>query len=452
MTSTHKSRRIWFCQTEYVAQHPESLQKLKDAVGLTTIMPESPVCHTSGFSASAELAQRGPFEDWRQRLDAWPSGAEGVYPPVAGIISGFDDAPLQRVIEACKSTGIEVWGHIGLWSYGGEVYPEFALRDLEGRLLDRRYQEWGIGLCPSRKAINEWTRDCLVEAVQRYAIDGFDVDHARYPAPANVHSLMACGCASCQDEAARLGYDFAAMRRSVLALRQRLAQLTLADVQALAAGRPSLMDFLGLLAQDGAVLDWVQFRAHILAERMGEFRAAVQGAGGHDKVFGSDVFPASTGLLGGHWYGKWEEETDFLTGGSSHGGVVGWATGVTNLAREWTAALCRHAQGLDEREVLALVWRMFGVEDLDLPDTAAGVAEGPLPIAALYEREVARLKAQTSGTVPLYPPLSAGASPELVRALGEAVAGHGCDGCLFTVNAEDAGQVRVLGEALVGVG
>ena len=67
MTSTHKSRRIWFCHTEYVAQHPESLQKLKDAVGLTTIMPESPVCHTSGFSASAELAKRGPFEDWRQR-------------------------------------------------------------------------------------------------------------------------------------------------------------------------------------------------------------------------------------------------------------------------------------------------------------------------------------------------------------------------------------------------
>ena len=210
------------------------------------------------------------------------------------------------------------------------------------------------------------------------------------------------------------------MRRGVLALRQRLAQLTLAEVRALAAGRPSLMDFLGLLAQDGAVLDWVQFRAHILAERMGEFRAAVQEAGGRDKVFGSDVFPASTGLLGGHWYGKWEQATDFLTGGSSHGGVVGWATGVTNLAREWTAALCRHAQGLDESEVLALVWRMFGVEDLDLPETAAGVAEGPLPIAALYEREVARLKAQTSGAVPLYPPISAGAAPELVRALGEA--------------------------------
>ena len=451
MRPTHRSRRIWFCQTEYVAAHPGSLKRLQDAVGLTTIMPESPVCHTSGFSVSEELARRGPFEDWRRRLEAWPRGAEGVYPPVAGIVSGFDDRPLLRVIEACRDAGIEVWGHIGLWSYGGEVYPEYALQDLEGRPLDRRYQRWGIGLCPSRREINEWTRDCLVEAVQRYAVDGFDVDHARYPAPANVHSLMACGCGSCQDEAARLGYDFAAMRRAVLSLRLRLKELTAADVRALATARPGPMDFLGLLSQDGAVLDWVRFRAHVLAERMGEFRAAVQDAGGRGKLFGSDVFPASTGMLGGHWYGRWEEATDFLTGGSSHGGVVGWATGVTNLAREWTSALCRHARGLDEREVLALVWRIFGLEDLDLPTTGAELAEGALPIAALYEREVARLKAQSSGTVPLYPPISAGAAPELVRALAAAVAEHRCDGCLFTVNAEDEDQVRVLGEALSDV-
>ena len=80
---------------------------------------------------------------------------------------------------------------------------------------------------------------------------------------------MACGCANCQDEAVRLGYDFAAMRRGVRTLRQRLGQLTAADVRALAAGRPGLMDFLGLLAQDGTVLNWVQFRAHILAEAHG---------------------------------------------------------------------------------------------------------------------------------------------------------------------------------------
>ena len=119
------------------------------------------------------------------------------------------------------------------------------------------------------KEVNEWTRDCLVEAIRRYNYrTALTWDHARYPAPANVHSLMACGCASCEEDAGRLGYDFAAMRRGVLALRQRLERLTPAEVRALAAGRPGLMDFLGLLgsrwsrARLGAVPRPYTGRAH----------------------------------------------------------------------------------------------------------------------------------------------------------------------------------------------
>ena len=58
-----RKRIIWFCNTEYVAEHPESLVWLRDEIGLTTIMPESPICHTSGFAATPEVAARGPFED-----------------------------------------------------------------------------------------------------------------------------------------------------------------------------------------------------------------------------------------------------------------------------------------------------------------------------------------------------------------------------------------------------
>ena len=63
----HSRRFIWFCETEYVAAHPDALKKLRDEIGLTTIMPESYICHTSGFRASEEIVRRGPFEDWRQR-------------------------------------------------------------------------------------------------------------------------------------------------------------------------------------------------------------------------------------------------------------------------------------------------------------------------------------------------------------------------------------------------
>ena len=114
---------------------------------------------------------------------------------------------MLRLLESAQKAGIEVWGHIGLWSYGGDVYPEYAMRDIEDRPLDMRYRHWGIGLCPSRKDINDWTSDCLVYAAKRYDLDGYCVDHARYPAPANLHALFACGCAHCQRAATALMQD-----------------------------------------------------------------------------------------------------------------------------------------------------------------------------------------------------------------------------------------------------
>ena len=428
----HPKRLIWFCETEYVAEHPDSLKKLRDEIGLTTIMPESYTCHTSGFRATEEIARRGPFEDWRQRIEQYPPAREGIYPPVAGTIGGFDDTALLRVIEACRRTGIEIWGHIGLWSYGGDVYPEYAMRDIEGQLLDMRYKQWGIGLCPSRKDTNEWTRDCLVDLIRRYDLDGFDVDHARYPAPANLHSLLACGCSFCQQEAGRLGFDFGRMKEGLLRLRVGLSALTRQQILKMGQARPGFWEFLAYLGEDGAVLEWLQFRALVMAERMREFRTAVQDAGGADKVFGSDVFPPSIALLGGHNYEAWERGTDYLTGGSSHGGVVGWATTVTNLASEWAPALCRTVTDLREEEALQLVYRMFGYDDLNLPLALAGLREGPLPLAQMFAREVSRLKAQVRERMPLYPPVSVGGEPELVRPLLETVVDNQCEGALFS--------------------
>ena len=141
---THRRRIIWFCSTETIAKGPEAMRRLRDEIGLTTIMPESPVCHTSGFRASDALAARGPFEDWRQRTDRWPKAAQGIYPPVAGTVGGFDDGELRRAIDAAHEAGIEVWGHIGLWSYGGDVFPEYAMRDVDGAELDPRWKAWGV--------------------------------------------------------------------------------------------------------------------------------------------------------------------------------------------------------------------------------------------------------------------------------------------------------------------
>lgn len=444
----HPRRLIWFCQTESVAENPDVLQRLRDQIGLTTIMPESPVCHTSGFAASRELAHEGPFEDWRSRQDVWPRGKEGIFPPVAGIVSGFDDAPLRQVIEASDRAGIEVWGHIGLWSYGGDVYPEYAMRDIEGKPLDRRYRRWGIGLCPSRSEVNEWVRDGLVEAVRNYGIAGFCVDHARYPAPANLHSLLACGCPRCQEEAEERGFAWESMRDGLRQWRERVRSLTRERLLTLVEGKAGFWDFLRWLGDDEVVLEWLECRALLLAGQMEDFRGAVRDAAGEEKVFGSDVFPPSIALLGGHLYEAWEKGADYLTGGSSFGGVVGWATTVTNLASEWAPALCRTVAGLTEEEALRLIYRLFGYDDLDLPLSVEGISRGPLPLEDMFAREVARLKGGASGAIPLYPPVSAQGDPERVRKLCAAVADNGCDGAMLGLDVGKEENLKIVREIL----
>ena len=443
----HPKRLIWFCSTEHVAEQPDVLKKLRDEIGLTTIMPESHICHTSGFRASDEIAARGPFEDWRSRAELWPKAEQGIYPPVAGTVGGFDDAPLLRVIEMAREADIEVWGHIGLWCYGGNVFPEFAMEDVEGRPLDMRYLKWGIGLCPSRRSINDWTRDCLVDVLARYDIDGFCVDHARYPMPANLSSLAGCGCVSCQEAAARLGYDFPRMAEALLAFRNRLGDLSRRDAVRLADTPLAFWDLVACLGGEAAILDWFRFRATLLADRMGTFKRAVRAASDDAKVFGSDVFAPSIALLGGHDYVAWAKGADYLTGGSSAGGVVGWATAVTSVATEWAPALCRAVTGLEEEEALRLVYRLFGYDDLGLPVTVREIEEGPLPLEAIYAREVGKLKALSGSSLPLYPPVSAQGDPEKVRELCSAVVDNGCDGAMLGLNPDRGDILEVIGEA-----
>jgi hypothetical protein len=442
----HRRRIIWFCSTENLARHPESLVRLRDAIGLTTIMPESHVCHTSGFRAAAELARRGPFEDWRDRGDLWPKAADGIYPPVSGVVGDFDDTELRRVIDAATAAGIEVWGHLGLWSYGGDVYPELALRDVDGAELDRRYQAWGIGLCPSRPEVNDWTADGLVDVCERYDLGGFCVDHARYPMAANAHALAACGCTHCIEAGRGLGFDAETLAQGVRDARSALRALTAPQVkQTLAAGAHG-SDLLTALGIGAEVDEWLRMRAALLAAQMSRFRDRVRSV--HSEwVFGSDVFAPTVALLGGHDYPGWEAATDFLTGGSSSGGVVGWATGGTNAAAEWAQTLLDTVPDVPEVEAVELMLRGLELHAMPgLPRTVAGLRQGPLPTAELYEREIERLVATASGTVPLYPPVSAGGNANGARRLCAAVRDAGCHGAMITLNPDDAEVLRAIRE------
>lgn len=445
---SHPRRIVWFCNTHSLARRPDDLARLRDAIGLTTIMPESGICHTSGFSASAALAARSPFADWADRADRYPKAAEGIFPPVAGVIGGFDDADLRCVIEAAQKAGIEVWGHLGLWSYGGEVYPEFALRDVDGRPLDRRYERWGIGLCPSQPEVEAWTADGLVDVAKRYEMGGFCVDHARYPLAANVHALAACGCPHCRAAGTRLGFDAEALLEGVRQTRDILARLTPAAVtRALDGGRTGLA-LLQDLGVEADIEGWLRMRAAILAERMAGYAARMR-AVRPDWVFGSDVFAPTVALLGGHDYGGWEDATDYLTGGSSAGGVVGWATGATSTAAEWATTLMRQAPQIVEADAVRLALALLDAAMEGLPQRIDGLLDpGQLPIEALYRRELGRLLAATSGRVPRYPPIAATGDCKRVRDLCAAVREAGCDGAMVSLDPDREEVLAAIREGL----
>jgi hypothetical protein len=207
-------------------------------------------------------------------------------------------------------------------------------------------------------------------------------------------------------------------------------------------------DLLPALGVPRAAWEWLLMRAALLAQRMAAFRSRVQDVR-QGLPFGSDVFAPSIALPGGHDYGRWEAATDFLTGGSSAGGVVGWATGATNAAAEWAQALTELAPEVDEEDAVELALRLLSQDDVaDVPRHIVALREGTLPLAALYEREVARLVAVTSGRVPLYPPISAGGNPDLVRRLGASVQAHGCHGAMVTVDPDNEQSLPALRDGL----
>lgn len=440
----HKRRIIWFCSTEIVATRPEALRRLRDEIGLTTIMPESPVCHTSGFRASDALAARDPFKDWRQRTDRWPRAAEGIYPPVAGVVGGFDDSELLRAIEVARDTGIEVWGHLGLWSYGGDVFPEYAMRGVDGAELDPRWKDWGTGLCPSNPQVDAWTADGLADVTERYDVDGFCVDHARYPQPAHLHALLACACEHCLAAGERLGFDAQSLADAARTTQEAVRRVDADRVSRALGSSLRGLDLLPALGVPRAFAEWLRLRAALLADRMSAYRARVQQVRS-GLPFGSDVFAPSIALPGGHDLAHWEQATDFVTGGSSAGGVVGWATGATNAAATWATALVSAVPELAAAQAVELTLRLLHHDDgIPLPRDIEALQSADLPIVDLYTREVARLVAFTTGRVPLYPPISAGGPPERAQKLAEAVSSHGCHGAMVSVDPDNAASLAAL--------
>ena len=86
----------------------------------------------------------------------------------------------------------------------------------------------------------------------------------------------------------------------------------------------------------------------------------------------------------------------------------------------------------------------FGYDDLDLPATTAALQPDQLPLTTIFAREVAKLKTAADPALGLYPPITAGAAPHIVKAFCTALAESRCDGAMLSFGATEEAVEKVL--------
>lgn len=439
MRVARNARICWFADLEGILERIEVLEELRDGIGLTTVVPESHISHTSGFTASDELARSGPLERWRDQPGlADHRGTFGLAEPamavLPGVVGGMDDTGLLRVIAECRRLDLEVWGHAGMWCYGAELFPQFQARTLFGDLLVPGALPWGTMFCPSKPELHTWIARSLADAAARYDLDGWFLDHARYPSPGHGPSLLACGCQDCAAAAKAHGVELDAVRGDLRAFLGDLRQVAPDALVELARGGPA--GVLDWLERRPGVIAWFRVRARILADRFASIGEAIHAASPRPVEYGSDVFPPSVALLGGHVYSWWAETATFLTGG--FGPTIGWGSVGRVTATSLAATLAGAVPGLHADDAGRVVRSLIG--------TVGGT--DPADEQHAYEREVSKMAA-AAGDTPAYPPIAGPPEPASLERMCAAIADAGLPGAMLAgLDRATHEQLRVIRTSL----
>jgi hypothetical protein len=408
-----------YTEPQIVVEHPGYFDALIDTVGLTHIL-------MAGYILSPETRAKNPL----------PPGHEASVPTPGSD----DDRALRRALDIAHGKGLQVW--IRGWGWHGYAgrYPSMCMQDMHGRPLSEvpqlRYglDQYAIAFCPNHEGLNEWFRSAYSDMIANYDVEGLNLSHCRYTAPSFLHNLLGCACARCQAVAREQGYDFERMRGSALAFWDRLHHLDASTVRRANQHGWGLMGLSEWLGIDVGLVDWFSFRARVLTDRLRFFKQAVLDAGGTDVVFGTDTFPPSFSMLVGHNYRDFLTWSGYTSPLISHVEIFILATFAS-----YADLLCQWNPGLDETDVLQLVYRLFGYDHLDLPQTLEGLGVGTPDLEAHYEKlydivslELSRARLYNDGSIPSYPVIKGGTWPkQTVQRLMQTAEALGHDGIIL---------------------
>ncbi|MBI4531330.1 MAG: hypothetical protein HY709_07380 [Candidatus Latescibacteria bacterium] len=412
-----------YAGSNMLIEHPDYFDMLKEEIGLTHILG----------GGTYKLLD----ETWAK--NPMPPGGEQFAPSCGGD----DDSALRQAIDIAHNKGLQVWIGGGGWHGGGERYPELCMRDMHDRPISEvprlRYarEQPAMAYCPSNQAVNEWLRSIFSEVAATYEVDGFDLTHCRYTAPSFLHNLFGCGCPRCASLAGERGYDFEKMRSSILTFWERIQHLDARAVREAGKRGLGVLDFPQWLGIDSGIAEWFEFRAGVIASNLKCFKESVYEAAGRDIVFGCDTFPATFSVLVGHSYRDFMEWSDYTSTLLPHVEYFIHTTFApyADLLSQWT-------EGLEEADALRFVYRLFGYDHLDMPQSleefgyeSLGMPDCEAKCKALYdivELELWRARLYNTGEIPSYPVIKGAVwAPEIVKGLVDAAERIGHEGIIF---------------------
>ena len=400
-----------------VIDHPDYFRALQQEIGLTHFI-------TGGLPRLSEATR------------ALNPGGEN-----AGSPGNDDDDDLRQCVRLAHEMDLKVWFCQGGWHGMGNRNPERCMLDMRQRpltevpMMPYAREQNCVSCCPSDEEANAWLRAYLSEAVAAYDVDGVDLTHFRYTAPAFIHNLFGCACPRCARLADDRGYDFEAMRRSVLAFWEGLHHLDARAVRAAGERGLGLLDLPQWLGVDANLLQWFEFRAGVLAGNLKRMRDAACEAAGRPLIFGGDTFPPSFSILVGHSYRDVMTWADYTSPLLSHVTVF-----VLNTFATWADLLCQWTDGLEEEDALRFVRRLFGYDHLELPGNLEAYGKPnevdvEVDSGALYEiveLEMWRARQYNTGEIPSYPVIKGARWPaETVRDLVAAAEEMGHEGIIL---------------------
>ena len=338
-----------YCSVDEILNQPKYMDALRKQLGVNVI-----ICR-SGIKMPQWLKNMNPFKD-----NVWM----GISPA-----KDDDDSPLVKAIDEVHNRGMDFWLYYSGIHYGTKS-RDLCAETFEGipfsELPHIRYaycQDPALtAVCVNKPSVVAWHRAVYQYGAKNYDVDAIKVTHFRYANPAFFGNLFGCACEYCREAASRMGYDFPAMKKACQNLRRSLMNLDRTRVRYAARAGFTFSDFIQLMADDRAVIDWLYFRAASLGNRLREIHDSIHQATADRAQFITDTHHPTHSLYIGHNY------ADLMNGASDGLMPLAWlGAQYLSAVAAWAGVLVTRVQGLDEETAITAVLNFFGWDDLNIP-------------------------------------------------------------------------------------